>query len=589
MYPQIHPLLDIFLTERYNLSMSTPEFVAGTPTAAPDLAHPSPSHEQPVARSIMCWQAGLVLCTLAFLCCILLTVTPLMRMPDSLIHLHIGWGAFLGEASRWLPANLGATYQQSSASIEFFNIITLAFLCYCLGALLVGCREEEMPQITARVCIWLGLLVAGAIYVVTPGVLSHDMLAYAGYSRLLAVYHANPYFVTLSAFPADPLTPLDQWSHVISVYGPIWLFVSYIPGWLLKPTPESYVIALRVFALAMHVLNTWLVDRVLRTMGRSQRTRVLGMLLYGWNPLVLLESGLNGHNDVFMLTFVLLGILLVARAEQRGELLRARGYLPPIVALTLAVLVKFTILPVVAAYVLFLACKALRPSAESPLAWKQALRDWRPVAWLLFWSCVVPLLLALVLYAPFWLGHSPRTIIGSFTNSPAGDFAENSYQRSIINWLNFHPQQRSNFLWLFFSWRQVWNVINYIAILLCLLVGVRRLWIRPTVRVFLALTLAMMCIVLLLTPWFFTWYITWIVGLAVVCLPAHPNRVVWSFFMLTLTFSYSALSLYLFNHELLGPNGYLVSLFDTVPPICAFLLCWFVYPRLRTGASELTS
>ncbi len=74
----------------------------------------------------------------------------------------------------------------------------------------------------------------------------------------------------------------------------------------------------------MQLLNTWLVGRTLRIMGRSPRIRALGMLLYGLNPLVLLESAQNAYNDVVMLTFVLLGILLLARAEQRGELLRAR-------------------------------------------------------------------------------------------------------------------------------------------------------------------------------------------------------------------------------------------------------------------------
>ncbi len=530
---------------------------------------------------------SLALCTLAFLACILLTVTPLIRMPDALFRLYISWGSFLGEASHWLPANLGKTYQQSSASIEFFCLITLAFLCYCLGALLVGRFAEKTPWMSARVCIWLGLILAGAIYVVTPGVLSHDMIVYAGYSRLMAVHHANPYFVLYSTFPRDPLAPFDQWSNVNSLYGPVWMLVCAALGQFVRPTPESYIIAFRLFALSMHVLNTWLVDRSLRAMGQSQRTRTLGMLLYGWNPLVLLESSLNGHNDVFMLTFVLLGVLLVARAERRGELLRAHGYLPPLVALTLAVLVKFAILPVVAVYLLFLACKALRPTADSPLIWKQALSNWRPVALPLFWACLVAALVALAFYGPFWFGHNLHAIIESFAGNPASGFAENSYQRSIINWLNFHPALKSNFLLLFLIWRKVWDVVNYLAIILCLILGARRMWRAPTVRTFLALTLAIMCLVLLLTPWFFTWYITWIVGLAVVCLPTNRSRLVHSLFLLALTFSYSALSLYLFNQGLLGSRGYLTSLFDTLPPICAFLFCWFQYSTPVDRAQSL--
>lgn len=521
-----------------------------------------------------------MLCTLTFLTCILLTVTPLSRMPDTVIRLRIGWGAFLGQASQWLPANIGSTYQPSSASIEFFPIITLAFSFYCLAAYLVSRWTGEVWRWPVYSCIWLGALLAGVIYLVTPGVLAHDIEAYAGYSRLLAVYHANPYFVTLSAFPHDPVTPTDVWAATPSAYGPIWMVICAVLGWLLKqPTPEAYVIGFRVFAFAMHLLNIWLVGRILRTMGRPPRIRALGMLLYGWNPLVLLESAQNGHNDVFMLTFVLLGVLLLARANKRGELLRARGYLPPILAFTLAILVKYPILPVLAAYLLLLLCLALRPTTASSLNWREALARWRPAARLLIWACLASVMLVLAFYVPFWLGHSPGAIIKSFSNNPVATWAENSYMRSVINWLAFHPAQKGNPLLLFFSRRQVWNGIGYLAIALCLFVGTRRLWVAPTVDTFLALALATMCIVLLLTPWFFTWYITWIVGLAAVCLPARRSRVVWAFFILALTFSYSTLSLYLFNHDLLGSRGYLVSLFDTVPPIGAFLFCWMRYPR----------
>lgn len=548
--------------------------LAKTPVAYPDMESSS--------RLLPVW---LMLCTLAFLTCVLLTVTPLSRMPDTVFRLRFGWGAFLGKVSQWLPTNIGPTYQPSSASIEFFCIITLVFFFYCLGAWIVRLWTDDVRHWPVYTCIWLGVLLAGVIYLVTPAVLSHDIGAYAGYSRLLSRYHANPYFVPLSSFPQDPVIPIDDWKAVTSAYGPIWMIICAVLGWLLKhPTPGAYVIGFRVFALTMHLLNTLLVGSILRIMGRSPRSCALGMLLYGWNPLVLLESAQNGHNDVFMLSFVLLGILLLARAEQRGELLRARGYLPPILAFTLAALVKFPILPVLAVYLIFLLCKSLRPNSASSLAWKVVLSNCRPTALRLGWACLAITLLMLALYAPFLLRHSPSAIIGSFSNNPVSTWAENSFMRSAINWLNIHTEQKGNPLLLFFSSRQVWNVINYIAIALCLFFGARRLWVTPTVETFLTLTLAMMCIVLLLTPWFFPWYSIWIVGLASVCLPASRGRAVSAFFILALTFSYSTLSLYLFGYGLLGTNTYLVSLFDSVPPICAFLLCWTLYPRLRWTA-----
>jgi hypothetical protein len=568
------------------------QFMAKTPTALSDLERLSHHDSQLVVMdSGGRWPVGLMLCTLAFLACILLTVTPLSRMPDPVLHhLRIGWGAFLGEASQWLPANLGSTYQRSSAAIEFFCLLTLAFCCYCLGLWLVGRWTDNTRRWPVNACIWLGLILAGAIYLVTPGVREHDIEAYAGYSRLLGVYHANPYFTTLWAFPHDPVLPTDVWSGITSAYGPVWMLVCALLGWLLKqPTPEAYIIGFRVVALAAHLLNTWLVYRVLRALGRSPRVCSLGMLLYGWSPLVLIDSAQDAHLDLLMLTFVLLGILLAVQAEQRGELLRARGYLPPILALTLAALVKYTILPVLVAFLLLLACKAMRPTAASPLTWREAFENWRTAVALLCLGCLASVLLALAFYGPFWFGHSPDAIITSFNNNPVATWAENSIMRSLIWWWHFHPEQKGNPLLLFFSQRRVWNVINYLAIALCLVIGTRRLWKTPTVSVFLTLVLAMMSLVLLLTPWFFAWYITWIVVLAAVSLPARRSRVLWAFFFLALTFSYSALTLYLFHENLLDSHGYLDTLVDAGPPICVFLFCWLYYPRLRMKAKPLDS
>jgi hypothetical protein len=360
-------------------------------------------------------------------------------------------------------------------------------------------------------------------------------------------------------------------------------------GRLLNPDPSTYVVAFRFFALAMHLLNTWLVGRTLQTMGRSPRTVTLGMLLYAWNPLVLLESSLGGHNDAFMITFVLAGILLAVRAEQRDQLLHASGYLLPAVAFTLAVLVKFTAIPILAAYLLLLVCKALRSTVDSPRGLKQALiSTWKPAVLVLFCSGLVVIFVTLAFYGPFWFGHRLNEIIASFKKPPSAIFAENSFMRSIINWLNFHPAQKHNALLVFLSQRRVWDSLNLMAIMLCLMLGARQLWLKPAIRTFVTVALATMCVVLLITPWFFPWYITWIVGLAVLCLPLRQNRTTWALLALTLTFSFSALSLYLFNAGLLGSHGYLVSLFDTIPPLCAFLILWYCEQRwhLIIGHSE---
>lgn len=347
-----------------------------------------------------------------------------------------------------------------------------------------------------------------------------------------------------------------------------------LSGGLLRPDPTTYVVAFRLVALAAHLLNTWLVGRTLREMGRSPRAVTLGMLLYAWNPLVVMESCLNGHNDGVMVTFLLLGILLAVRAERWGQLLRVHGLVPPVVAFTLAALVKFPCLPILAAYVLFLLCKALRPTQAHPHTWRQALAHWPRAVTVLCWAGGTALLVALVLYGPFWIGHTPHAIVESFINNNAASWGVDSFMRSIIVWVQIHPALKHNHLLTFFSRRQVWNDLSFLGIACCFVLSMPHLWRQPTVTGFLTLALATMSLVLVITPWFWPWYLIWIVGLAALCIPQRQDRLRIALFASAFTFSACTLLVYLPGSALLGAYSPLSVFAHTLPPVGVFLLCW---------------
>ncbi|MEO7022102.1 MAG: hypothetical protein ABI234_18280 [Ktedonobacteraceae bacterium] len=520
---------------------------------------------------------GFALCTLGLVLGILLTVTPLTRLPDGVVHLHSALGTLLVNVGGWLPKNLELLSDPvnalaSAAWVEFFLLLGLVTLCYGLAAWLVARQTEARDQHLLRSFIWVGTLLAGGIYVCTPAMLSHDILVYAGYGRVLAIYHANPYFVPSAAFPHDPFTAINFWANTVSIYGPIWIYICGLFSQFVPSTPTSYVLAFRLFALVIHLLNSWLVGRILQQMGRAPRTVTLGMLLYAWNPLMLLESSLGGHNDILMILFVLLGVLLAARTEQRGQVLHIRGYLPPIVALTLAVLVKFTALPILAACLLFLVCKTLRPTDDSARTFQQLRRNWRPALLLLVWSVSAILLLVLALYGPFWFGHTLTDILAGFKHSPSALYNENSFMHSTVVWL--HEQPARIFPLTLLTYRPFWDMLTYLGPALCLILGAYKLWLTPTTKNFVLIALIALIPVLLAAPWFFSWYVSWIVSLAVVSLPVRSSRIQTAVLAFTLTFSVSVLLTYLFtnNYQPFHTWAYLVSAITIMPPTCAFFL-----------------
>jgi len=375
--------------------------------------------------------------------------------------------------------------------------------------------------------------------------LSRDIFVYVGYGRTIAAHHANPYFVAPVAFSQDPVTAYDDWTYTTAAYGPAWLAICALWTLLVGDAPLTYVITFRLFTLAAHLVNALLVAAFLRETGRSPRTVTLGVLLYAWNPLVLQESCLGAHNDTFMVTLMLLGILLCLRAEQQG-FARPSHYLPPILAFTLAALVKFTAIPLIALYLVVLVRKTMLLGNETKSA-----TQWRPMLLKVLLATMFAGFVALVFYAPFWIGHNINEIAQSFSSPPSAHDSEHSLLRAIVEWIKTHglPDHTS---WAYtplyeLSRRKVWDVINYVTLFFVLLLSTIWIWRVPTTRTMVFAALAIFGALFIVTPWFFAWYVIWLVGLAIVCLPLSHEQFGRGLVAFTLTFSATAYLTYLFR------------------------------------------
>jgi hypothetical protein len=168
-----------------------------------------------------------------------------------------------------------------------------------------------------------------------PGLFSQDVFSYIAYGRIAALYELNPYIWPPSVL-RDPVVPwvADVWRTYASPYGPVWVDVQ----WLLARASNTLSIAdqavvyrlLANLLLLTNLVLVWPLLGRLTPMSPAQRTTALAAL--AWNPLLLFEIAGNAHNDVLMISFSLLGLLLF-RHSSRGLLSSA--------ALCLGALVKY--------------------------------------------------------------------------------------------------------------------------------------------------------------------------------------------------------------------------------------------------------
>src|SRR5260370_16652153 len=111
-----------------------------------------------------------------------------------------------------------------------------------------------------------------------------------------------------------------------------------------------------------------------------------------------------------MVTFILLGVLLSVRAEQ-NDIARFRYHAVPLVVFTLAALVKFSAIPIIALFIVMLFWKTFYaiPVVPDPRP-QNVLTRWRAPLFTALSATFVSSALPLLFYRLFSLGLTPNAI-----------------------------------------------------------------------------------------------------------------------------------------------------------------------------------
>ena len=246
-----------------------------------------------------------------------------------------------------------AAGQYSPLAGEFFLLaISLLFGAWGLVCWLAGHIEQQTKTGWRRTPLLLGgplfgfpavaLLVMLFMYPITAG----DVFDYVSQIRVLTVYHANPLTIAPSAFPGDAFLPFNAWPGMPASYGPLWALLSALVS---QPAGNHFFAAvlaqklLSITACLGCMAFVWLLAKQLCPERRWQ-----AFVFFAWNPLVLFETGANGHNDALMVLFLLAGLTALLAARWYWQSLA----LPLLVA---SVLVKWTgvlLIPLAVIYLL---------------------------------------------------------------------------------------------------------------------------------------------------------------------------------------------------------------------------------------------
>lgn len=205
-----------------------------------------------------------------------------------------------------------------------------------------------LPKLSSRQrwIVWLGVV---GVLLLGQNALSHDIFNYLFNAKMVVQYGADPHVKTALDFAFDPWVRFMHNIHTPAPYAYGWTAISLIP----------YLAGFGKFLLAFIAMRLWMLGglflSVLAVRSLSRKDP-LGWWSVAFHPLILIETLLNGHNDVWMMWPVLWAFVVAQswRQHRWGET-RLWGKIALVAALlALSIAIKYVTVLLIPVFFLFL-------------------------------------------------------------------------------------------------------------------------------------------------------------------------------------------------------------------------------------------
>lgn len=195
------------------------------------------------------------------------------------------------------------------SSIIYLSLLSLMTIIY-----LVLIKRKTFKNIK-QVLIYTGII--GVIFLNMLPWTSSDIFYYMGVGELNSTYGQNPYYVTIEEFYKNNKenindTILEQasinfWANTTVVYGPVaQMFFTIITKFSFKNV-DLCLMLFKIVNLCVHLLNCYLIYKLTKKIKFS--------VIYGLNPFMFLEYIACVHNDIIIISFILLALYFLLKKK----------------------------------------------------------------------------------------------------------------------------------------------------------------------------------------------------------------------------------------------------------------------------------
>lgn len=141
---------------------------------------------------------------------------------------------------------------------------------------------------------------------------SYDLFNYMATAKVTFIHKENPYVVMPIDIANDPILAYTRAANKTSLYGPVWIAMTSAPILLGGGNVWVTMVLFRVVTILLLLFTSYILFRLSDDLVKPA--------FFALNPLVILEVGSAGHNDIAMISFLLLALFMLfgRKTAKRG-------------------------------------------------------------------------------------------------------------------------------------------------------------------------------------------------------------------------------------------------------------------------------
>lgn len=222
-------------------------------------------------------------------------------------YTQVDLGLTLSQTSVWLKVQTSLQhigyFERPLSTWLYLGILFVLFLLY--GVALVLAYQKKLSTKDVWIMIGITTITTSLSY---PA-FSYDFFNYLFTAKTVLIYHKNPYGVVPLQFTGvDSWLSFMHWTHLPSAYTPLWIAVTLVPFYFGFGYFLPLMWNLKIVIATAYIVTAIGIGKILEKEDKDRMN--IGIVAFALNPLIIIESLVSPHNDIFMMALAIWAIVL---------------------------------------------------------------------------------------------------------------------------------------------------------------------------------------------------------------------------------------------------------------------------------------